>query len=130
MANIEFTLSHGLPFGQSNDAELQYDVVLRELTTRDVIEARTKAEQVVFVPDPQTGAERGITVVSEVRMGIELLCRQIESIGEIKGPLPERQLYQLHVDDFALLNEQAERLDAAVGVAEKRGRLEQSGSRT
>ncbi|PMI33514.1 hypothetical protein BCT30_04915 [Enterovibrio norvegicus] len=130
MAKIEFSLEHGLLFGKGQDAEPHYDVVLRELTTRDVIEARTKAEQVVFVPDPQTGTERGITVVSEVKMGIELLCRQVASIGDIQGPLSVRQLYGLHVDDFALLNEQAERLDAAVEVAEKRGRLEQPGDGT
>ena len=128
MAKIEFQLKHGLAFGKGRDAEMQYEVVLRELTTRDVIEARTNAEQVVFVPD--NGMEKGITVVSEVKMGIELLCRQIESIGEIKGPLSNKELYQLHLSDFALLNEHAEKLDTAVEVAEKRGRLEQSGEST
>ena len=128
MAKIEFQLKHGLAFGKGRDAEMQYEVVLRELTTRDVIEARTNAEQVVFVPD--NGMEKGITVVSEVKMGIELLCRQIESIGEIKGPLSNKELYQLHLSDFALLNEYAEKLDTAVEVAEKRGRLEQSGEST
>ncbi|MBV7262560.1 phage tail assembly protein [Photobacterium sp. WH24] len=128
MAKMEFELEHGLPFGRGKDAEMQYDVTLRELTTKDVIDARTAAEKVIFVPDPETHTEKAITVVSEVNMGLELLRRQVARIGDIQGPLTMKQIHQLHLDDFQLLNLNAEKLDAAVEVAAKRGRLERPGT--
>lgn len=125
MAKIEFTLEHGIPFGRGKDKEMQYDVVLRELTTADVIDARTDSEKVIFVPDDE-GNGKAITVVSEVSMGLELLRRQIASVGEIKGPLSMKQLRAMKLTDFDLLNIHAEKLDAATEVIAKRGRLEQS----
>ena len=125
MAKLDFQLTHGIPFGKGADAELQYEVVLRELTTGDVIDARSDAEQVVFVPDSDSGGTKAITVVSEVKMGIELLRRQIASVGVIHGPLTMGQIRQFHIDDFELVNEQAEKLDSVLEVAAKRGRVEE-----
>ncbi|MDA0148857.1 phage tail assembly protein [Vibrio sp. LaRot3] len=127
MATDEFTIEHGLPLGKGVDAEMQYDVKLRTLTTGDVIDARVAAEKVIFAPDPDSPEiTKAITVVSDVTMGLELLRRQIASVGEIHGPLEMFQLRKFHPDDFETINQRAELLDKATQVAEKRGRMEKS----
>ncbi|ODS10921.1 phage tail assembly protein [Vibrio scophthalmi] len=127
MAKIEFTIEHGLPFGKGEDKEMQYDVTLRSLTTGDVIDARIAAEKVIFAPDPDSpGITKAITVVSDVMVGLELLRRQIASVGVLQGPLEMSMLRKFHPEDFDLINKRAEMLDQATQVAEKRGRMEES----
>ncbi len=127
MAKHEFQFEHGLTFGKGIDAEMQYDVVLRELTTGDIIDAREAAEKVIFpnVEEIKTGA-RPMTVVSEVQVGLELARRQVANVGEIQGPLTVAQLRKLHPADFEALNNNLKLFDDALAVAEARGRVEQS----
>lgn len=106
MAKIEFTLKHGMLFGKGRDAELQYDVVLRELTAGDIIDASEAAEKVMF--SPSGGA---VAYTSNVRAGYELLRRQVESIGDIKGPIEMKELRRMHRDDLEMLQQKAEELD-------------------
>lgn len=129
MAKHEFSLERGIPFGKGKDAEMQYNVVLRPLKTADVIDARMEAEKVVFANDDQ-GNAKGITVVSEVTMGLELLRRQVESVGDIQGPLTLKQIRKMHIEDFELLNGEAEKFDEALEVTAKRGRVLQPDSAT
>lgn len=106
MAKIEFTLKHGIPFGKGRDAEMQYDVVLRELNAGDIIDASEDAERVMF--SPSGGA---VAYTSNVRAGYELLRRQIASIGDIQGPLEMKDLRRMHRDDMEMLQQKAEALD-------------------
>jgi phage FluMu protein gp41 len=120
MAKHEFLFKHGLMFGSGNDAELQYDVVLRELRSEDLIDAAMDAERVVFVD----AGRKALAYTSEVLYGFELLRRQVAAVGEIQGPLTLNQLKKLHPADLQILQDEAEKLDRLVqGVAE-RGRDE------
>ncbi|WNJ96537.1 phage tail assembly protein [Vibrio ruber] len=118
MAKHEFSFRHGLMFGKGKDAEPQYDVVLRELTSADLIDAAMEAERVVFVDE----GKKAIAYTSEVLYGFELLRRQISSVGEIQGPLTFKQLRQLHPDDLQTLQDETEKLDGLIKGVSERGR--------
>lgn len=117
MAKIEFQLEHGIPLGKGRNAEMQYDVELRELTGADVIDASLEAEKVVFNGDGQA-----VAYSSNVIMGYALLCRQVDCIGEIKGPLTLNELRKMHPIDIASLQRHAEELDQLIAKVETRGR--------
>ena len=108
MAQVEFSLKHGLPFGKGDEAVLQYDVVLRELTVGDIFSAQEESEKVVPTPDGYT------LVVSPTLAGMHTLRRQLLQIGCIKGPLSIADLGRLNPEDLALINHQVEALDEAV----------------
>lgn len=123
MALITFQLEHGLKAMGGGDEPLLYrDVGLRELTSADLIDAQVEAEKVVV----QNG--KAISYTSDVLYGLNLLCRQVEYIGEIKGPLDIKMLKKLHVDDFGLLQSKAQELDMALAEAlAARGRSNSAG---
>lgn len=123
MAGTRLTvmLAHGLTVG---DALLK-EVVLREATAGDVLEAQEAAERLVFAPTAN-GAEP-VLVPSPSRVGVEVLRRQIVSIGDVSGPLELKLLHKLHPEDLNLLLAKSDELDgAAVGQmsdgASQRGR--------
>lgn len=120
MALITFQLEHGIPgktMGGGDEPLLYRDVGLRELTSADLIDAQLEAEKVVV----QNG--KAVAYTSDVLYGLNLLCRQVEYIGEIKGPLSMQLLKKLHVDDFGLLQSKAQELDMALTEAlAERGR--------
>ena len=68
MAKIEFQLEHGLPFGKGKDREMQYDVVLRELNGKDVIDASLEAEKVTFISTSDGGVEP-VAYTSNILLG-------------------------------------------------------------
>lgn len=123
MALIIFELLHGLEAKGSGDEPLLYrEVGLRELTTADLIKAQLDAEKVVV----QNG--KAVAYTSDVMYGLNLLCRQVDYIGEIKGPLSLKMLEKLHVDDFSLLQLKATELDGALMEAlAERGRSNSAG---
>jgi len=87
MAVITFELLHGIEAKGSGDEPLLYrEVGLRELTTADLIKAQLDAEKVVV----QNG--KAVAYTSDVMYGLNLLCRQVDYIGEIKGPLSLKML--------------------------------------
>lgn len=120
MALITFQLEHGIPgktMGGGDESLLYREVGLRELTSADLIDAQLEAEKVVV----QNG--KAVAYTSDVLYGLNLLCRQVEYIGEIKGPLSMQLLKKLHVDDFGLLQSKAQELDLALTEAlAERGR--------
>ncbi|MGE6160631.1 phage tail assembly protein [Aeromonas salmonicida] len=118
MARITFQLEHGIQGKGSDEQSLLYrEVGLRELTSADLIDAQLEAEKVVV----QNG--KAVAYTSDVLYGLNLLCRQVEYIGEIKGPLSMQLLKKLHVDDFGLLQSKAQELDLALTEAlAERGR--------
>jgi len=123
MAVITFELLHGIEAKGSGDEPLLYrEVGLRELTTADLIKAQLDAEKVVV----QNG--KAVAYTSDVMYGLNLLCRQVDYIGEIKGPLSLKMLEKLHVDDFSLLQLKANELDGALMEAlAERGRSNSAG---
>ncbi|MGO2235527.1 MAG: phage tail assembly protein [Marinomonas sp.] len=113
MAIVTFELVHGYQMGESTHME----VGLRKLTTGDYIDAQLAAEKVVV----QNG--KALSYTSDVLMGLELLCRQVEYIGAIQGPFTIKDVRKLHEDDFQLIQEQAEALDNQLAEAlAERGR--------
>lgn len=124
---MEFQLQDGLPFGKGDDAELQYDVVMKELSPKDVFDSQLAAETFGVVNG------KAYSYVSDTAMGIELLRRQVVSVGSIKGPLTRSQLLSLSDGDFSLVQESGQKLDekvtavAAMEEAQERGRPEATG---
>lgn len=104
-------LKDGLPFGTGDETEMQYDVTLRELTAGDLIDARAAAEKLVM------SKEGPVLVSSPSRMGLEMLRRQIASVGCIKGPLSLALMRKLSVDDFQRLSLATEMHDMAVAAS-------------
>lgn len=90
-------IKDGLPFGQGDEREMQYDVTLRDLTGKDIIEAELAAERVV---DTRQGPQ---LVRSPAMISFEMLRRQIARIGRINGPLPMTLLRQLSQSDIERL---------------------------
>ncbi|HDR0995753.1 TPA: phage tail assembly protein [Pasteurella multocida] len=113
---MELRLKQGLMYGD----EPQYDVVLRDLTTGDLIDAELAAERLML--DKQGNP---VLVASQVLFSYELLRRQIASIGKLNGPISLAQLRSLSPDDLALINAALETVESA--KAQKvleRGRLD------
>ncbi|MGU5685200.1 phage tail assembly protein [Aeromonas allosaccharophila] len=123
MALTTFDLEHGLTGTDEEGETLLYrEVGLRELTAADLIDAQIDSEKVVV----QHG--KAIAYTSDVLYGLNLLCRQVEYIGQMKGPLSIKQLKKLHVDDFSLLQAKAQELDMALAEAlAARGRSSSAG---
>ncbi|QJT15003.1 hypothetical protein E5E97_20190 [Aeromonas sp. 2692-1] len=123
MALITFQLEHGLKAIGSGDEPLLYrEVGLRELTAADLIDAQIDAEKVVV----QNG--KAVAYTSDVLYGLNLLCRQVEYIGELPGPLTINMIKKLHIDDFAMLQSKAQELDMALtDELAKRGRQNSAG---
>lgn len=106
MAIMTFMLKHGLPVKvEGGDATHYFEVGLRELSTGDILDARQAAERVVMLNG------KAVSYCSDATIGIELLCRQVEFIGEIRGPLTQGMIRKLHPDDFQLVNAKAAELD-------------------
>lgn len=124
MAGTKITviLAHGLKIGEV----LSKEVVLREATAGDVLDAQAESERLMMVPNGAGGHEP-MLVVSPSRVGVEVLRRQIVSIGDVSGPLDLKMLHRLDPEDLNLLLAKSEQLDgAAVGQtqdgATQRGR--------
>jgi len=126
MATIEFDLIHGLRTGSGTSDEAMHKTVrLRELNSRDVIDSQLAAERVVIGDNG-----KAVAYCSEVLMGIEMMRRQIASLGNIPGPLDMKQIYALHPEDLKLLNEKASQLDDLLEDTAYRGRTDAAGSGT
>ena len=93
----QFTLKRGLPYGKDENAVMQMDVTLRELTGGDMIEAEVASEKMVMTP------KGPVLLSSSAIMGFELLRRSVARVGEIQGPLSMDQLKSLSAEDLALL---------------------------
>ncbi|MDZ7804340.1 phage tail assembly protein [Thiohalophilus sp.] len=123
MATSEFDLKHGLQVG---DDVLKH-VVLRELTAGDIIDCQAESERLVY------SQGKPVLVSSPAVAGIAMLCRQVEKIGDINGPLETALLRKLHEEDFLLIQEKATELSVAAYEAaqeiDERGRPDDDGAR-
>ncbi|EAQ65985.1 hypothetical protein MED121_02200 [Marinomonas sp. MED121] len=118
MALITFDLTHGL----KSDKTTHKEVGLRKLETGDYIDAQLAAEKVIV----QDG--KALSYTSDILMGLEMLARQVEYIGDIKGPFTVRQLRKLEDEDFQLIQSQTAVLDNQLAEAlAERGRAKGTG---
>lgn len=106
MAQHTVTLKTGLTIGEA----VHKEVVLRELTAGDIIDAQAESERLVQTP------EGPALVASPSQVGIHTLRRQIARIGSVEGPLSLRELKRLDPEDLYLLQQEADRLDAAASA--------------
>lgn len=113
---ISVPLIHGLPIGEA----FCKDVVLREATAGDVLEAQEAAEKLMMVPNAEGGFEP-MLVVSPSRVGVEVLRRQIVSIGDVSGPLDLKLMHRLDPEDLNLLLAKSEQLDGAAVAQTQEG---------
>lgn len=104
MAVMTFKLVDGFKVGE----DTHFDVGLRELTTIDLIDAQLESEKVVVHEG------KAVAYTSDVLYGLEMLCRQIEYIGKIQGPLTFKELRKLSADDFTLIQSKAQALDKMI----------------
>jgi len=95
---VTITLIHGLAIGEDTHKE----VVLREPTAGDILDAQEASERLMMVPTPEGGAEP-MLISSPSRSSVEVLRRQIVSIGDISGPLDEKLLRKLDPEDLDML---------------------------
>lgn len=102
-ATVEITLLHGLKAGE----QVHKKVVVRELRAGDIIDATQESERLVET------AAGPVLVASPGLVGIHTLRRQIKSIGDIDGPLSLVELRLLHPVDLDLIQEAANKLEAA-----------------
>lgn len=95
---VTITLIHGLAIGEDTHKE----VVLREPTAGDILDAQEASERLMMVPTPEGGQEP-MLISSPSRSSMEVLRRQIVSIGDISGPLDEKLLRKLDPEDLDML---------------------------
>lgn len=107
MATIECKLEKGITVG-SRTHRL---AILKEHDAGMVIDATADSERVVVV-DGQPHL-----VSSPNSVGLQVLRRQVVSLGDIKGPLEMEQLRLLSAEDLNRLQDHAERLEFATQLA-------------
>lgn len=118
MAAITFPLHDGFKVGDVT----HHEVALRELSPLDLIEASAESEKAVATPDGYQ------FLVSPTDMAINVLLRQIDSIGDFRGPFTRPMLSRFSRRDFELLQAKAEELDHAVLETVLRGRADAPGA--
>lgn len=116
------TLTTPIMIGQEECSE----VVLREATAGDVIEAQEESERVVMTPDGPA------LVSSPTLVGLGVLRRQVVSIGSKAGPADTAWLKRLTVTDLGRLQAEADAMDALATASvgkdlADRGRADGSG---
>lgn len=104
MAVMTFDLVDGFKVGEGT----HFEVGLRELTTVDLIDAQLESEKVVVHEG------KAVAYTSDVLYGLAMLCRQIEYIGAVKGPLTVKELRLLSAEDFTLIQSKAQELDKMI----------------
>ncbi|WP_419057171.1 hypothetical protein [Kluyvera georgiana] len=111
LTNGTFRLLDGIPFGTGEEMEMQYDIKFRELTAGDIIDAQMASERVV---ETKAGPQ---LVSSPSQMGLEMLRRQIATVGVIKGPLSLILLKKMSQRDFHRVSLATDLRDVAQAAA-------------
>lgn len=126
MAELTFDLKHGLLTGKGTaDETLHKTVRLRELTSKDIVDAQMASERVVIASNG-----KAVAYCSEVIYGLEMMRRQIATLGNLPGPLSLELLYKLDPTDLKYLTEQAQALDDMLEDVSERGRDDAAGGGT
>jgi phage FluMu protein gp41 len=114
----KFTLTDGIEYG----GKVQKDVVLRELTAGDVIDASAESEKLILTPDGYQ------LIASPSLVGAANIRKQIMSIGEIQAPVEDKLYRQLTPRDFQIIQNESEIFEEACLALVKKGELGQSGN--
>ncbi|MBA1446928.1 MAG: phage tail assembly protein [Chromatiales bacterium] len=122
MTQVTITLKHGLKIGE----DCLKEVVIREATAGDIIEAQVESEQLVYALTDK-GRTEPTLVTSPALMGINVLRRQIIKIGDVGGPFQLADIKSLHPEDLALLNAKAEELDGVITAEDASREVTQRG---
>lgn len=110
MAELTVNLNGGLTIGKTTHKQ----ALLRDASAADLIAAQEESEKVIMAPGPDGEALEPALVCSPMLVGLNVLRRQIVSIGEHPGPLSLDELKQLKsATDLALLQEGALKLERA-----------------
>lgn len=126
MAELTFELKHGLLTGKGTADEMLHKTVrLRELTSKDIVDSQMAAERVVIASNG-----KAVAYCSEVIYGLEMMRRQIVTLGSLPGPLSLELLYKLNPTDLKYLTEQAQALDDMLEDVSERGRDDAAGGGT
>ncbi|MCR9657266.1 phage tail assembly protein [Vibrio parahaemolyticus] len=107
MSKTKFKLDHGLKTSEKT----HFEVELRELTAGDIIEAEEDAEKLVNAGTAT--APNYVLVRSDIKASMAILCRQIARIGDIQGPMEQRDLKKLHPEDLFMIQQHADAMDKA-----------------
>ncbi len=107
MGKVTVQLEHGLKVGD----DLLTEAEIREATAGDLIEAQEEAERLVYAM--RDGRMEPTLVASPVRLGVEVLRRQIVRIGNMSGPIDLAQIKQLSPLDLNRLEGAARELENA-----------------
>ncbi len=107
MGKVTVQLEHGLKVGD----DLLTEAEIREATAGDLIEAQEEAERLVYAM--RDGRMEPTLVASPVRLGVEVLRRQIVRIGNMSGPIDLTQIKQLSPLDLNRLEGAARELENA-----------------
>lgn len=98
-----------------------HEIILREATGGDVIEAQEEAEKLVMTADgPQL-------VASPSLVGLGVLRRQVVKVGEVDGPVDLATLKRLSVHDLNEVQGRADAMDTAMESAALKARAEKRG---
>jgi len=117
MATTKVPLIFGYKTVKKEQEIWHKEATLRESTAEDIIQASMESERVVNTEDGYQ------LVTSPTLVGLYSLCRQIVSIGDIKGPFTLEEISKLKPADLSLLQKSAEKLDkAAMEALVQRGR--------
>jgi len=124
MAQISVTLKKGIIIG----GVAHTDAVLREATALDVIQATADSERVVIIDRNGQPVLTPQLVASPTMTGINILRKQIVSIGPMKAPIDDLLFEKLSPDDLNILQRATEQLeDVGLEVAH-RGRTDDAGA--
>lgn len=110
MVKKTFTLHDGLQVG---DGPVHKEVVLR---AGDVIEATEDAERAYTTEDGKISI-----AASPTRVGMLILIKRIEKLGDLQMPLTEAEFKKLTLRDMNLINKMADEQEAQTALA-ARGR--------
>lgn len=124
MAEVIVTLKHGY----KTDKRTLMEVVLREATAGDVIEATEESEKLIILPD-DNGKPVPQFVPSPTMVGVHVLRRQIVRVGNIEGQFTLEQLKTLSPDDLNTLQARADEMESAA-TAEDASRAVTQGGRS
>lgn len=115
MTQHSFTLIDGMRIGD----ELHQKCTVKEPSAGDILDAQQDAERLMATPSGYT------LVISDAVLGFHLARRQITAIGELQGPITEKEMRLLSARDLNQIQQELNHLDQAVlKELEERGRNE------
>lgn len=113
---MKFELKDGLTVGMGDDKVTHTEIEVKKITTALLFEAREAAEKPVRTPEGYD------LIISPTRLELEIIRRRIKRIGDIQGPIQEKEFKSLSEADINLIAEKVNELDDAEGM-DTAGRL-------